>query len=362
MKNYKILAAAVAMVAMLSACKDDIQMTTAILEDGSCARMIACHVADTVKFAQTDSLPHLHGLLSNGWQYEKEMKNDSAFYTFAKKFDDVEQMSNSLPLHVNGIPVQAVSGFRKSYNWFNVEYHFYESFALAENPFAIAYNDYLSTPEMSYWCIGTPELFAGLSGVQQKEALDKIESKFGLWVNANLAYDLVSSVIACYESAPIALPAKDTLQARQLDFVRYVSGKGPGKVFGKTIGLGDTELLNEAFSTYFLPEMEAAVMKRMYDGEWLALQDNFNERMNIYQSLSSLDVKYQLVMPGELTQQVGPVSVNGNVATFWLTGYNLLYDYYVIETTSHKSNPWAYGLLVVICLIALGSIVYVRKR
>jgi len=363
MKNSKIFAAAVAMIATLSACNDDMQMTTAILEDGSCARMITCQVKDSTKFLQADSLPHLRGLLANNWQYEKEVKNDTTYFTFAKNFDNVEQMSEALPLHVSGIPVEAVSGFRKSYNWFNVEYHFYETFALAENPFAIAYEDYLSVPEMQYWCKGTPELFAGLSGIQKNQQLDKISEKFTVWVNANLAYDMVSAVIDCYESAPIALPSVEELRAKQLDFVRYsTERKAPGEELGTTIGVRDPAWTAEAFSAYFLPQMDANVMSRMYEGEWQAFQDRYNSRLDIYQSLSTLNVKYQLVMPGELTQQVGPVSVTGNIATFWLTGYSLLDYSYVIETTSHKPNPWAYALLALVCLIAIGSFWYTKKK
>jgi len=50
------------------------------------------------------------------------------------------------------------------------------------------------------------------------------------------------------------------------------------------------------------------------------------------------------------------------IATFWLTGYSLLDYSYVIETTSHKPNPCAYGLFVLVCLIAIGSIWYSRKK
>ena len=126
MKTIRLYAAIVLAAVALSSCNEeynDAKMHTTINSDGTCSREISFNVS----FFDDGTWAIPSGInLGTDWT---SVSNDDTARTYVCNFDNVEQMSQAVPLNLNKKPLSAKATLEKRFRWFYTEYTFTEVFA-----------------------------------------------------------------------------------------------------------------------------------------------------------------------------------------------------------------------------------------
>ena len=160
MKTIRLYAALVFAALTLASCDEEYgsaKLHTTINSDGTCSREI------------NFTIPPPNGIiLSNEWKNvptkpEEGEKLDTTV-TYARNFDNVEQLSQDMPLILNGKPLSSKATFQKRFRWFYTEYTFTEVFASIGGNFPIPLTNYADTASINDWFFRQPQLLQGMNG------------------------------------------------------------------------------------------------------------------------------------------------------------------------------------------------------
>lgn len=383
MKTNRVLIGLIAAVLLTSCNNDESTMQTVINEDGTCSREISFHpdpqgvmakadepIEDhclhfstdwerTWSVVGEDSLRHPVPMTQEQWDslqrvYPKQNVASKILLHCKRDYQSVSEMSDSLTLLVRDL-FKATSTLEKNFKWFYTDYVFEETFSIIDSKqyFPIPIEDYLSADTASYWYTGQPDLTKDLSGAEQKEVLDGIETKVSQWLNANAfayVYDYIGHVYYKeLKNPPVSqdrfLALRDTLV--KLPAVQNMSLGGMG------------EQINNILKDYYHSDVYSD-LSLFHDNE--KLEWVMNQKYRGYKLLTTMMAfHYDLVMPGKILDS-GIGTAEGHVIHYKFSAERLIPHDYIISATSRVTNIWAFIVTFLVIAIAIGSFFYRKKK
>ena len=379
MKTNSFYIIVAALVLLITSCNDDASMLTIINEDGTCSREMSFHPYPKSVMAPLDEPIENDGLHFNSdWERTWSVVGDSTRHAcpmteaqwdslrkvFPKQdvrshilmhtkrhFKSVGEMSDSLTKVVNHL-FKATASLDKHFKWFYTDYVYTETYAIndMQQLFTIPLDKFVSADTASYWFTGQPNLAEELTGSEQKELLDGIESKISKWMNAN-TFDYIYTYIANVFWKDIKNPPVSKEE--------FLVNKN-GIIMSPAV---------ENMKIFDEPEQVAKILKDYYhtdsfepifgeDHHWDRILDHQYKSL---QYLMWMKPQLNLVMPGSVIDG-GMGKVDGNVIRYSFSGERLLPHEYVISATSRVTHVWAYVATLLVILLAIGSFVYERRK
>ena len=378
MKTNRFYIIAAVLMLLITSCNDDSSMLTIINEDGTCSREMSFHPNPKSVMAPPDEPIYNDGLhFGSDWERTWSVVGDSTRHAcpmteaqwdslrkvFPKQdvgshilmhtkrhFKSVAEMSDSLTKVVNHL-FKATASLDKHFKWFYTDYVYTETYTLTDMQqlFTIPLDRFVSADTASYWFTGQPNLAEDLTGSEQKELLDGIESKISQWMNAN-TFDYIYTYIA---------------------HVFWKDIKNPPVTNGQFLANKDSIVMSPAVANMkIFDELEpvAKILKDYYHTD--AFQPIFSEDRHWDRILDHqyMSLKYlmwmkpqlNLVMPGRVIDS-GMGKVDGNVISYRFSGERLLPHDYVISATSRVTHVWAYVITFLVIIVAIGSFFYRKK-
>ena len=276
-----------------------------------------------------------------------EMEGDTVTTTFSRSFRSPEEMSKESPLQLNGKRLQSKATLDKRFRWFYTEYTFTETFICVGDTFKLPATDYADKDVVSYWFTGQPNLIQGMSGAEASEKLNQMEPKITQWLNDNLfktGFDFIVSHYDSIANPPVSreqfVALQDSLAKKMLANNDDILGRDPAEAFRDFFH-------SDAYAVFF--DEDSSLGK--------ALNNELANRLDILW----FSVAYTLSMPGLITDP-GTGTIRDGVIYYTLTGERLVPQDYVITATSRVTHVWAYIVTFLVILLAIGSLLYRRKR
>lgn len=340
--------------AMLTSCEQygDAKMHTIVNKDGTCTREI------NFKDNKPKSIA-----ISDAWTSTPDA-NDTTRVTYSRNFDNVEQMSQDVPLLLNGKPLQSKATFEIRFRWFYTEYTFAEEFASLGNDFQLPPTNFATAEEVGYWFTGQPNLTNGMNGAEAAELLTNIGEKMDYWLSANLfhrGFDYICDNYDQVKNPPVSreefaslrdslIHFRDSLVsfARPEDSIANLARPATSEqryyaiVFEKFFG-------SKAFDKFFNEKDETGC----YSG--------LNDKVEPLMHFPELSVPYTLSMPGRIVDCGIGICQNGTVV-FPLTGERMIPQSYTITATSRVKHAWAYIAMILIVAMAVGCAVMQKRK
>ena len=345
MKTIRLYAAIVLAAVALSSCNEeygDAKMHTTINSDGTCSREISFNVS----FFDDGTRAIPSGInLGTDWT---SVSNDDTARTYVCNFDNVEQMSQAVPLNLNKKPLSAKATLEKRFRWFYTEYTFTEVFAGIGSNFPQPPTNYANADEVSYWFTGQPNLVNGMNGAETMERLSGLEQKMNNWFCDNVINSGLDYVYTHYDAIvdpPVSREQFAQLHDSLATFIRDQSGKD---ILTFDCKKGFNEFFkSDAYSIFFQGESDCA--------------QGFNDHLAPIVNFSFFSVPYTLTMPGKVTDPGNGIYSDG-VITYTLSGERLIPADYTISATSREANTWAWIVSALVILLAIGCWVYKSKK
>ena len=364
MKTGKLGGALILGAAILASCSDqsDIEMHTTINSDGTCTRIVS--YSEVMPQEMRDSLwtdssqrhaqpvPECLEISGFTYLYTQVGIGDTVTSVLTRDYNTVEEMSADIPLKLNGVRLQTTSSLTKRFRWFYTDYTFAEVFGNIADNFCIPLSDYVADDVASFWFTGQPDMLQNLSGAEAANRINPIESSVTNWLNDNI-FQLNFDFIASHYDSVINPPtSREQFMAQRDSFKEFVMKSDEVLKFGDILAADHEKLLKEFFhSNAYAP---------FFDEEnplGKGLSEELAHQLNIFW----FSVSYSLSMPGTVVNPGTGVLKDG-IIYYPLTGERLIPGDYTISATSRVTNIWAYVVMSLILLIAIGSFIYRGKK
>lgn len=363
---------------LITSCNDDSSMLTIINEDGTYSREMSFHPSPQDAMAPVDQSIENGGLhFGSDWERTWSVMGDSTRHACPiteaqwdslrkvfpndhvqshilmhtkRHFGSVAEMSDSLTKVVNHL-FKATASLDKHFKWFYTDYVYTETYAITDmqQMFPIPLDRFVSADTASYWFTGQPNLAEDLTGSEQKELLDGIESQISKWMNAN-TFDYIYTYIAHVFWKDIKNPPVNNGQfLANKDSIVMSPAVANMKIFDE---LGPVaKILKDYYHTDAFEPLFSE------DRHWDRILDHQYKSL---QYLMWMKPQLNLVMPGRVTDG-GMGKVDGNVISYRFSGERLLPHEYVISATSRVTHVWAYIVTILVIIVAIGSFIYRHK-
>lgn len=361
MKTSKLLGIALIGTLLLSSCyQPDVVMHTTINQNPwrPCEREIT--YSNVMPKQMRDSV---YGKTGLGWSqpmpeclntdafcstHTEIGKDDTVSTTFWTPFKSTEEMSQQTPLQLNGTHLRSKASLKKQFRWFYTNYVFSETFYCVGDTFQLADTLYADKALISYWFTGEPNLVKGLSGAEASQKLSEIEPAINRWLNDNLLKVGFDYIVSHYDSIPAPPVSKERFIELHDSLITFIMFGADDLLDIKPEERLQAFFHSDAYNSFF--DDETTLGK--------GLTDELGKQLNIFW----FNVPYTLTMPGTVTDAgSGALQADGSIL-YPFKGERLIPKDYTITATSRVTHIWAYILTLFIILIALGSMLYRKKR
>lgn len=380
MKTDKFLVIVAAAALLMTSCDNgDERMFTIINEDGSCVREITFHPDAEDIMAPLDETINVDGMLFNpGWERSWSVVGDSVRHACPMTQQQWDSLQNVFPNQSVSLQIlmytkqefpstnEMYDSFNrvcqdvfkdtitleKHFKWFYTDYVYKETLSIAviNHAFSVPLDRFVSADTASYWFTGEPNLAAGLTGAEQKEMLDDIEAKISHWflacsmahvceIIANERYDEV-------ENPPVS---KEQFEALKDSIVM-------SPAVAKLELFDNIDQYSRILEDFFHSDAYTPLFNNSKDLEW-----RIEEQNKYYVFLVCMKPMLDYVMPGKVID-AGNGVVEGNVVHYKFSGERLIPHPYNVTITSRVTNVWAFIVTLLVIVLAVGSILYRRKK
>lgn len=358
MKTVKLGGSLLMAAALFSSCieQSDVKMHTTINSDGTCTRIVS--YSDVMSQEKRDSLwtdstqrlaqpiPECLEINRLNYSITQVGSGDTVTTVFTHDYTTVAEMSEDMPLQLNGVQLQAKSSLTKQFRWFYTDYTFTEVFGSVADNFNLPLSDYVEDDVASFWFTGQPNILQGLSGAEIAEKIEPMESAVTNWLNDNifkLSFDFIVSHYDSVNNPPIS---REQFVAQRDSLKKYIMKEGDGDVLWTDH--------KKIFKNFFHSDAYAFFFDETPSG--IALEKENAKLLNIF----NLSVPYTLVMPGKITDAGTGVCQNDTIF-YPLTGERLIPHDYTITASSRVTNYWAYVVTVLVIIIAVCGVLYKKS-
>lgn len=364
MKTSKLFTTTLLSILFLASCTDnEVRMTTTINRNGSCLRTVSFAADSNSLLGTYDTTAFMAHLLADSlWDKEWLVGGttahgaypmtsaqygslrdsfahtrlwDSLLIAASRRFRSTDELAEASPLRIAKMPLKPQVQLTKKFRWFCTWYTYTETYPSQSHLFVYPLDEFLDSAEASYWFTGTPDLFAGLSPLEKKEAYDQMEEKTNSWLVANYVATIFDATADHYDLLPNPPLDEAEFLAHRDSLIRFA--------IDNKITLG--EPVDSLFSAYFQTDYYTTLPT-----DNSPLDTRLEEQMDLIYDLLSLKVDYRLVLPGTVVDP-GMGILEGDTLCFRLTGARLIPSDYTITATSRAGNVWAYLVLIALCLV-----------
>jgi hypothetical protein len=368
-----------AAVLLLTSCNNrDERMLTIINEDGTCSREMTFHPDQETVMAPVNEPIQSNGLhFGPDWERTWSTKGDSVRHAcpmtqeqwdslmsvwseqeepqtglmhVKRQYQNVSEMSDSLTQAVRHL-FKATASLDKHFKWFYTDYTYKETFAITniEQIFSVPLDRFVSADTASYWFTGEPNLAAGLTGAEQKEMLDEIETRISQWFCACTMSNIYAHVWKNYDEVKNPPVSEEQFWALK-DSVIMSPAVRDLNLFGNISQVSN--ILKDFYqSDAYTPLFSDST-------RWERLLEIKYED---YERLVTMKPMLDYVMPGKVID-AGNGVVEGNVVRYRFSGERLIPHPYNVTITSRVTNVWAFIVTFLVILLAIGSFFYRKKR
>ena len=341
MKNIRLYLALVMTALALSSCEDAeeygyAKMRTTINSDGSCSREISFN----------KEMNHNGIIIDSEWVGNP--KNDqmtTVFYT--RNYDNAAQMSEDIPLKLNGKRLQSKANVEKQFRWFYTEYTFTESFASIGDIFPLSPTLYADSEMVEAWFVGLRGVGKAMNGAEVMGLLSNMGQKMDIWLSDNLIHSAMEYIYAHYDSIENPPVNREQFMQMRDSLANFLRKQSNGDFLVYDHKRGVQEFFTSNAYDIFFDESDCA--------------KGMSKHLTPLMSFSNLNVPYALTMPGEIVNADNGYYTDG-VITYILSGERLIPADYVITATSRQTNIWAYVVTAIVILLAIGSWVWKFSR
>lgn len=358
MKTNHLFIAALLLLGTAS-CGSNYRMTSQVGSDGSIYREVYARGDSAFIAGDKTHNPYMFQI-DTDWQI---VKLDSAikFDFWGEKENLNVKVCRKLPvvdgeyfsvtkgkeyLYPLAIPTERV---KKSFKWFYTYYTYTATYKELTYKGPVPLSNYMNKEEQIIWFCGDNSAYNGLSGMELKDKLDKIESKFGEWYSRS-QYEINWEVIRDF-----ILAQGDTTNIRRLDESKEAVYKNH---FSTQDAWGDAEV--DVLCNIFDKIYQTKYYSELYIKNKEAMNNMGEEKIKIAEVLYN-SIQFELSMPGKLLSS-NARTLNNNSAIWKIDGFRLLADNYTLNAESRVINYWAFGVTLLIILIIFGAFVKLYRR
>ncbi|MBQ1885530.1 MAG: hypothetical protein II165_11015 [Bacteroidales bacterium] len=337
MKNIRLYLALVMTALALSSCEDAeeygyAKMRTTINSDGSCSREISFN----------KEMNHNGIIIDSEWVGNP--KNDqmtTVFYT--RNYDNAAQMSEDIPLKLNGKRLQSKANVEKQFRWFYTEYTFTESFASIGDIFPLSPTLYADSEQLETWFVELRGITKVMNLSELINYFSDLGPKMDNWLSDNLINSGMDYIYAHYDSITNPPVNREKFMQLRDSLATFLRKQANGDFMTYDHQKGVQEFFNSNAYNIFFDDSPCA--------------KGFAKHLTPLLSFSNLNMTYALTMPGEVTDSGNGFLSNG-VITYILSGERLIPADFTITATSRQTNIWAYVVTAIVILLAIGSWVW----
>ena len=379
MKTNRFFIILAALVLLMTSCINrDEHMLTIINEDGTCSREMTFHPDQETVMAPVNEPIQSNGLhFGPDWERTWSTKGDSVRHAcpmtqeqwdslmsvwseqeepqtglmhVKRQYQNVSEMSDSLTQAVRHL-FKATASLDKHFKWFYTDYTYKETFAITniEQIFSVPLDRFVSADTASYWFTGEPNLAAGLTGAEQKEMLDEIETRISQWFCACTMSNIYAHVWKNYDEVKNPPVSEEQFWALKDSVIMSPAVRNLNL-------FGNINQVSNIFKDFYQSDAYTPLFSDSTRWERL-LEIKYKNYENLVRMKPMLDY----VMPGKIID-AGKGVVEGNVVRYRFSGERLIPHPYNVTITSRVTNVWAFIVTFLVILLAIGSFFYRKKR
>ena len=374
MKTNRILTLVAVAALLLTSCSNDNErMLTIINEDGTCSREMTFHPAKEHVMAPLSEPINANGMIfRSGWERTWSVVGDSVRHACPmtqqqsnsldenakilmhtrQEYSSVNQMCDSLNRVAQEL-FKDTATLEKHFKWFYTDYVYKEtlSIAIINQAFLIPLERFVSADTASYWFTGEPNLAEGLTGAEQKEMLDDIESKISHWLTAcTMAH--ACQIIANEQYDEVKNPP---VSKEQFEALRDSIAMLPA-VADMDLLFNTKEQACKILENFFHSDAYTPLFKD--ENVWNYRLEENNKYISF---LLTMKPMLDYVMPGKVID-AGNGVVEGDVVHYKFSGERLIPHPFDVTITSRVTNVWAFVVTALVVLLAIGCLFYRRIR
>lgn len=370
--RFFVIVAAAALL-MTSCSNENERMLTIVNEDGTCSREMTFHPAKEHVMAPLSEPINANGMIfRSGWERTWSVVGDSVRHACPmtqqqsnsldenakilmhtrQEYSSVNQMCDSLNRVAQEL-FKDTATLEKHFKWFYTDYVYKEtlSIAIINQAFLIPLERFVSADTASYWFTGEPNLAEGLTGAEQKEMLDDIESKISHWLTAcTMAH--ACQIIANEQYDEVKNPP---VSKEQFEALRDSIAMLPA-VADMDLLFNTKEQACKILEDFFHSDAYTPLFKD--ENVWNYRLEENNKYISF---LLTMKTMLDYVMPGKVID-AGNGVVEGNVVRYRFSGERLIPHPYDVTITSRVTNVWAFVVTALVILLAIGCLFYRRIR
>ncbi|MBO7590117.1 MAG: hypothetical protein J6T05_00810 [Prevotella sp.] len=370
--RFFVIVAAAALL-MTSCSNENERMLTIVNEDGTCSREMTFHPAKEHVMAPLSEPINANGMIfRSGWERTWSVVGDSVRHACPmtqqqsnsldenakilmhtrQEYSSVNQMCDSLNRVAQEL-FKDTATLEKHFKWFYTDYVYKEtlSIAIINQAFLIPLERFVSADTASYWFTGEPNLAEGLTGAEQKEMLDDIESKISHWLTAcTMAH--ACQIIANEQYDEVKNPP---VSKEQFEALRDSIAMLPA-VADMDLLFNTKEQACKILEDFFHSDAYTPLFKD--ENVWNYRLEENNKYISF---LLTMKPMLDYVMPGKVID-AGNGVVEGNVVRYRFSGERLIPHPYDVTITSRVTNVWAFVVTALVILLAIGCLFYRRIR
>ena len=258
-----------------------------------------------------------------------------------KNFNSINDLSAGLRSDI--IFPTAKESLKKRFRWFYTYYDFTAIYPELTEKGCVPLENYLNKSEQKFYLQGDMSAYKGMNGIELKEELDDIETRFLKWYNRSM-YEESFDVILNYSEAnfrPKLLTAKDSLYS--------VLEK-------QNIEQSSVRDVCMALDKYFSTDIFA----RLFHENEHEMNNMLEERLKIVESLLEYSIQYELTLPGKIMSSNTDLQ-NDGVLKWNVNLYRFLSDDYTLTAESRKMNLWAFAVPLLLIIFSAFCFIRIRK-
>lgn len=379
MKANRILFILAAMMLMMTSCINrDERMLTIINEDGSCSREISFHPHKEQVQASINKPIEINGMYYNtDWERTWSVMGDSIQHAcpmteqqwdslqnvfadqnvpdkilmhFKRNYQNVSEMSDSLTQAVRHL-FKATASLDKHFKWFYTDYTYKETLASTDlnQIFPVPLDRFVSAGSASYWFTGEPNLAAGLTGAEQKEMLDEIETRISQWFCACTMSNIYAHVWKNYDEVKNPPVSEEQFWALKDSVIMSPAVRNLNL-------FGNINQVSNILKDFYQSDAYTPMFSDSTRWERL-LEIKYKD----YERLVTMKPMLEYMMPGKVID-AGNGVVEGNVVRYRFSGERLIPHPFDVTITSRVTNVWAFVVTALVILLAIGCLFYRHIR
>lgn len=261
----------------------------------------------------------------------------------SSSWDNVEEMAQNTNFTLKGSHITPKAELSRSFKWFYTDYTYHETFPKQMIEFKIPLEKYLSKQEIGYWYAGQPNLGKDMSGYEIDNLIDGIKDKYNKWLGDNFFEMSYEAILSNYSSVVQAPVSKSEFVELHDSLSHFFSNNNV-----------DEDHITDFYQKFFHSNAYSSVLE---DDQKMGKSQIVLEK---FMGLVTLDIDYQLVMPGKIINDGGGI-VGKNTISYHLSGERLIPNDYTIMAQSRTTNVWAFVVTAILILLTV-LVLFVKPR